>query len=133
MPTASLLMLIWNLKFPFYYARGVLNFLAATVCCRALFGPDVWLRLVFYLDWVFGRLEADRDEIGNMIRQRRTRYMVLYVMLAAAGLTWLSFYMLDTDLHWIQLATGVAGGVGLYWGCLCGVSHGLPINMRIFL
>ena len=86
----------------------------AAVCSRAMFGPDVWLRLVFYLDWVFARLDQDRDEIGNMIRQRRTRYTVFYLALASSGLTWLAFYTLDTDLHWIQLATGIATVVDMY-------------------
>lgn len=42
-----------------------------------------------------------------MIKHRRTRYMSFYIMLTAMGITYMAFYLLDTDVHWIQLAVSV--------------------------
>ena len=60
LPWANLMHITFHLRLPFHYSRGILSYLAAMTSCRALFGADVWLRLTFYLDWVFARLEADR-------------------------------------------------------------------------
>ena len=39
-----------------------------------------------------------------MVKHRRTRYMTFYIMLTAMSITFIAFYLLDTDMHWIQLA-----------------------------
>lgn len=133
-PFASLTLALHLSRLPFATARGVLPFFGTLTIIKAFVGGDVLIRAKWWFEWVFSRNLDDKDELGMYVKERRNLASSLLAM-AFSFLVGLVFFLaIDIKAEWkTALFLSLLTLSSCYWGCLCGVGSGLPIEPRIFL
>jgi len=133
-PYASLTLLLYFCRLPYDAARLFLPIFGALTMCKAYVGGDVLLRACWWFSWLFSTHVDDRHELGMKVRERRNRPMALVGMALAFGLSATLFLLVEIGAVWKScLFVFLSTGSGCYWGFLCGVGHGLPLEPRLVL
>ena len=133
MPYASLCLLVYLLRLPYLISRGLMPFVGTIAIVKAATGGDFVLRAAFMASYFYSTHTDDRDEIGAAVLEGRVRPMTTYAgsMATVVGLLFLLSIQLSA---WkVVLFAFLCTSVGSFWGFLCGVARGLPIEPRVML
>lgn len=133
-PWASFTMLLHLSRLPYDASRLFVPLFGALTIVKAYVGGDVLLRAVWWFGWIFSLHLDDRDEIGMKVAERRNRPMALVAMVFAFAVVVVFVLLVEVSAVWKSLLFVVlATCSGCYWGFLCGVGHGLPLEPRLVL
>eukprot|EP00615_Pteridomonas_danica_P000406 CAMPEP_0114334156 /NCGR_PEP_ID=MMETSP0101-20121206/4191_1 /TAXON_ID=38822 ORGANISM="Pteridomonas danica, Strain PT" /NCGR_SAMPLE_ID=MMETSP0101 /ASSEMBLY_ACC=CAM_ASM_000211 /LENGTH=933 /DNA_ID=CAMNT_0001465329 /DNA_START=255 /DNA_END=3061 /DNA_ORIENTATION=- len=133
-PFASVTLLMHVARIPWPVARVILPMFGSFTMVKAYVGGDWLLRGIFWFDWFFSRHLDDREELGARTIERRNKPIMRVAAVTSflVGLTVL--LLVDFPAIWKTiLFLFIITMSGTFWGFLCGVAHGLPVEPRLIL
>jgi hypothetical protein len=133
-PFASVTLLLHLAHIPWSVGRVILPIFGSLTMVKAYVGGDWLIRALFWFDWFFSRHLDDREEFGARTLERRNKPMMRVACVTSFVVAFTVLWLVNIEAVWKSiLFLFLATMSGTFWGFLCGVAHGLPVEPRLIL